>query len=193
MGSVVLEPLATERPLARSRRTRGSCRAASPTPGRASPRRPAALTCPSPIRKRPPESRSSVTAVIAAFAGERPGSCMIAVPSLSVSVVRSEPGERRNRIDPPGLCRPGRVVAQALRLARQLDQLERVRPRWRIAHVEAELHQCDAMTMTTSHLCPTRPNGLSRCARSWTSACFRTSSLLDQRERRSGCARRDAP
>ena len=29
---------------------------------------------------------SSVTAVIAAFAGERPGSCMIAVPSFSVVV-----------------------------------------------------------------------------------------------------------
>ena len=41
---------------------------------------------PSPIRNLPPESMSSVTAVIAAFAGERPGSCMIAVPSFNVVV-----------------------------------------------------------------------------------------------------------
>ena len=31
---------------------------------------------------RPPESWSRVMAVIAVFAGERPGSCMMAVPSL---------------------------------------------------------------------------------------------------------------
>ena len=31
--------------------------------------------------KRPPESASSVMAVIAVFAGERPGSCMMPVPS----------------------------------------------------------------------------------------------------------------
>ena len=42
---------------------------------------------PSPRRKRPPESRSSVAAVIAVFAGERPGICMIAEPSLILSVV----------------------------------------------------------------------------------------------------------
>jgi hypothetical protein len=36
--------------------------------------------------KRPPLSASSVIAVIAVFAGERPGSCMIPVPSLIVFV-----------------------------------------------------------------------------------------------------------
>ncbi len=41
---------------------------------------------PSPSRKRPPERRSSVAAVIAVFAGERPGICMIAEPSLIRSV-----------------------------------------------------------------------------------------------------------
>ena len=42
---------------------------------------------PSPSRKRPPESRSSVAAVIAVFAGVRPGICMIALPILSLVVV----------------------------------------------------------------------------------------------------------
>jgi hypothetical protein len=42
---------------------------------------------PRPSRKRPPESKSSVAAVIAVFAGERPGICMIAEPTLSVVVV----------------------------------------------------------------------------------------------------------
>ena len=37
---------------------------------------------PSPRTKRPPDSWSSVIAVIAVLAGERPGSCMMAVPSL---------------------------------------------------------------------------------------------------------------
>ena len=96
---------------------------------------------PSPIRKRPPESRSSVTAVIAAFAGERPGSCMIAVPSFDRRRLRAEPGERRDRIDAPRLRRPGRVVAEPLRLARQLDQLQRARAGLRVPHVEAELHR----------------------------------------------------
>jgi hypothetical protein len=42
---------------------------------------------PSPRRKRPPERRSSVAAVIAVFEGVRPGICMIALPSLIFSVV----------------------------------------------------------------------------------------------------------
>ena len=42
---------------------------------------------PSPSRKRPPESRSSVAAVIAVFDGVRPGICMIAEPTLIRSVV----------------------------------------------------------------------------------------------------------
>jgi hypothetical protein len=42
---------------------------------------------PSPSRKRPPESRSSVAAVIAVFAGVRPGICMIALPTFSLVVV----------------------------------------------------------------------------------------------------------
>jgi hypothetical protein len=35
---------------------------------------------------RPPESASMVIAVMAVLAGERPGSCMIAVPSLILLV-----------------------------------------------------------------------------------------------------------
>jgi hypothetical protein len=42
---------------------------------------------PSPSRKRPPESRSSVAAVIAAFAGVRPGIWRIAEPIFNVVVV----------------------------------------------------------------------------------------------------------
>ena len=42
---------------------------------------------PRPRRKRPSESRSSVAAVIAVFAGVRPGICMIALPSLILVVV----------------------------------------------------------------------------------------------------------
>jgi hypothetical protein len=42
---------------------------------------------PSPSRKRPPESWSSVIAVIAQFAGVRPGICMIAEPTLILVVV----------------------------------------------------------------------------------------------------------
>ena len=96
---------------------------------------------PSPIRNRPPESMSSVAAVIAAFAGDRPGSCMIAVPSPIVDVSAPEPGKRRDRVDAPRLGRPGRRVPELLRLARKLDQLERARARLRVAHVEAELHR----------------------------------------------------
>ena len=43
---------------------------------------------PSPIRKRPPESASSVIAVIAAIAGVRAGICMIPVPTWT-RVVRA--------------------------------------------------------------------------------------------------------
>ena len=45
--------------------------------------------------KRPPDMRSSVAAVIAVFAGVRPGICMIAEPSLIRSVLAREP--RRGR------------------------------------------------------------------------------------------------
>ena len=96
---------------------------------------------PRPSSRRPPESRSSVTAVIAVFAGVRAGSCRIAVPSLIVSVVRAEPGEHAHGVRAPGLCGPRGRVAEPLRLLGQLDQLERVRPRRGVAHVEAEAHR----------------------------------------------------
>jgi hypothetical protein len=53
---------------------------------------------------------------------------------------RAQPGENGDGIGPPGFGRPGRVVAEPLRLARQLDQLERIRPGRRVAHRIAELH-----------------------------------------------------
>ena len=70
--------------------------------------------------------RSSVAAVIAVFAGERAGICMIAEPTLIRRRRRREPGEHGDGVGAPGLRRPGRVEAEPLGLLRELDQLERV-------------------------------------------------------------------
>ena len=53
---------------------------------------------------------------------------------------RGEPAEHADRVGAPRLRCPGRVVAQPLRLLGELDELERVRPRLCVAHVEAEAH-----------------------------------------------------
>ena len=68
---------------------------------------------PSPKMKRPPESASRVIAVIAVFAGERPGSCMIDVPSLSFVVcaaIRRRAASPR-RSPRPRPTRPNRTRA----------------------------------------------------------------------------------
>ena len=97
---------------ARSRRTRASSRAACPTARRASPSTTCGPDVPSPSRKRPPESRSSVAAVIAVFAGVRPGICMIAEPTLIRSVVAASQASTRDGVRPPRLRGPRRVVAE---------------------------------------------------------------------------------
>ena len=70
---------------------------------------------------------SSVAAVMAAFAGDRPGSCMIAVPGPIVDV--SAPSQASGVIasTPHASAAHGRVP-EPLRLARKLDQLERLVP-----------------------------------------------------------------
>ena len=73
---------------------------------------------------------------------------MIAEPSLIVRR-RAEPGEHGDRVRAPRLRGPGRVVAEPLGLLRELDQLERVRPRRRVAHVEAEAHRPAMLTAVT--------------------------------------------
>src|SRR5271156_4474160 len=71
---------------------------------------------PIPRMKRPPESASSVIAVIAVIAGVRPGICMIAVPSRIFFGQRADPRQRRDRVGAVGLCGPRRVEACALGL-----------------------------------------------------------------------------
>ena len=51
-----------------------------------------------------------------------------------------KPGQHRDGVRPPRLRRPRGVVAQPLSLLREPDELPRVRPRRRVAHVEAEAH-----------------------------------------------------
>ena len=95
---------------------------------------------PSPSRKRPPDIRSSVAAVMAVFAGVRAGIWRIAEPILIVDVVAREPREHGDGVRPPGLRGPRGVVAEPLGLLRERDQLGRVRPGRGVAHVEAEAH-----------------------------------------------------
>ena len=191
--SVVLEPLAAKRSRGRSRRTRASSRAASPTPGRASPRRPAAPTSRAPSGSGRPRAGRASTAVIAAFAGDRPGSCMIAVPSLSARRLRAEPGERRDRVDAPRLCRPGRVVPEAsppharARAARAGSS-----PAARTPCRSRASSKCDAMGMTTSTLAPPDRTARAGARVHGTTACSRTSTLLDQENDEVGRARRRA-
>ena len=75
--------------------------------------------------KRPPDIRSSVAAVIAVFAGVRPGICMIAEPTLIRLGLRGEPREHGDRVGAPGLGGPDGVVAEPLRLLHERDELGR--------------------------------------------------------------------
>ena len=67
--------------------------------------------------KRPPESASSVIAVIAVFAGERAGSCMMAVPRRIFVVCAPIHASGRHRVRAPRLGGPHRVEAELLGLA----------------------------------------------------------------------------
>ena len=83
-----------------------------------------------PSSKRPPESWSSVAAVIAVIAAERPGICMIAVPSRMRSVCAGQPGEDGHGVRAVGLGGPDGVVAEPLGLLHELELLGRaVSPR----------------------------------------------------------------
>ena len=70
---------------------------------------------PRPRMKRPPESASSVIAVIAVFAGERPGSCMIAVPSLIVFVCAPIHASGLTASEPQASARPHRRRSRGAR------------------------------------------------------------------------------
>ena len=71
--------------------------------------------------KRPPDSASSVIAVIARIAGVRAGICMIAVPSRMRVVCAPIQVERRDRVGAVGLGGPHRVEAEPLGLEDQID------------------------------------------------------------------------
>ena len=73
---------------------------------------------------RPSESWSSVAAVIAVIAAERPGIWKIADPSRIVGGLR-EPAEDRRRVGAVRLGGPDRVVAERLGLVDQLELLVR--------------------------------------------------------------------
>ena len=111
--AVVLERLlARSGSRARSRRTRACARAACRTAGRASPRRPAGRTTPSPSRKRPPlmpvERRRG-------HRGHRRGArrhLHDRGAELDALGVRHRPGERRDRVGAVGLGGPRRVEAE---------------------------------------------------------------------------------
>ena len=90
---------------------------------------------------RPPESWSSVAAVIAVIAGERPGIWKIAEPSLIVVGLPGEPAEDRRRVGAVGLRGPDRVVAEPLGLAHELELLLRAEAEAPVADVHAELHR----------------------------------------------------
>ncbi len=72
---------------------------------------------PMPRSMRPPESWSSVAAVIAVIAGVRPGIWKIAEPILMRLGLRGEPGEDRRGVGPVRLGGPDGVEADALGLA----------------------------------------------------------------------------
>ena len=116
--AVVARAARAAAPSARRRRTRACAAAGARSAGRASPPRPAGPLGPMPSSTRPPESWSSVAAVIAVIAGERPGICRIAEPSRMRSVCAGQPGEHRDRVRAVRLGGPDRVVAEPLGLAR---------------------------------------------------------------------------
>src|SRR5439155_12732912 len=69
--------------------------------------------------------------------------------------LRPEPREDGDHVRPPRLGRPGGVVAEALRLHRQVDQLGRIGSRRRVAHCEPEPHTCDAKPVGATELAAT--------------------------------------
>ena len=131
-------------PCAPPRRSRAS--AASCRPKRW-PCHPSA-TCgplePMPSSIRPPDSWSSVAAVIAVIAGERPGICMIAVPEPDPLRLPGQPGEDGHRVRPVGLGRPHGVVAEPLGLLHQLELLPGRQPEPPVADVHPEPHGAGA-------------------------------------------------
>ena len=88
--------------------------------------------------KRPPESASSVMAVIAHIAGVRAGICMIAVPSRMRVVQRPDPGERRDRVGAVGLGGPHRVEAELLGLENEIHRQPHSAAR--VSDGQSELH-----------------------------------------------------
>ena len=91
--------------------------------------------------KRPPDIRSSVAAVIAVFAGVRPGICMIAEPTLIRLVDAASHASTVTGVGAPGLGGPDGVVAELLGVLHERHELRRVRSRRRVAEIDAELHR----------------------------------------------------
>ena len=85
-------------------------------------------------------------------------------PELDLARGGAKPREHAHAVGSPGLRGPGGVVAEALRLLREGDRLERARPRWCVSHVHPETHsllpsrighECDANAVTITDLRPT--------------------------------------
>ena len=95
---------------------------------------------PIPSSMRPPESWSSVAAVMAVMAAERPGIWRIAEPSLIFVRGLREPAEDRRRVGPVGLRGPHRVVAERLRLEHELELLVRGQAEAPVPDVHAQFH-----------------------------------------------------
>ena len=140
MLAVVLEPLARER-LAQDLHV--LARALRAGLAKRWPCQPSA-TCgpdePIPRIMRPPESWSSVAAVIAVIAGERPGIWKIAEPSRIRSVCAGEPGEHGGGVGAVGLGGPDGVEAGALGCLDQLELLLGGEAQAPIADVQPESH-----------------------------------------------------
>ena len=93
-------------------------------------------------------------------------------PELDLRGRRPEPREHAHAVRSPGLGRPGRVVAEPLRLLGERDRLERARPRRRVSHVEPELHRCAMLTPWPSPNCarPTTCSSFGRAYRAFMEA-----------------------
>ena len=95
---------------------------------------------PSPSSIRPPESWSSVAAVMAVIAADRPGIRSTAEPSLMRLGLPRKPGEDGHGVGAVGLGGPGGLVPEPLALPDELELLGRPEPEAPVADVEAELH-----------------------------------------------------